>query len=120
MSQGKLVRCIKGEVYDVAVDIRPDSVSFGKWIGVYLSAENKKQLWIPEGFAHGFYTLTEEVEFVYKATDYYSPENERCIKWDDKDLNITWPLMDSVMPELSVKDEKGSSFKSNFTNFISV
>lgn len=120
MSQGKLVRCVKGEVYDVAVDIRPDSVSFGKWIGVYLSAENKKQLWIPEGFAHGFYTLTEEVEFVYKATDYYSPENERCIKWDDKDLNITWPLMDNVKPELSVKDEKGSSFKSNFTNFISV
>ncbi|PXV75693.1 dTDP-4-dehydrorhamnose 3,5-epimerase [Pantoea sp. PNA 03-3] len=119
-AQGKLVRCVRGEVYDVAVDIRPDSASFGKWFGIRLSAENKKQLWIPEGFAHGFYTLTDDVEFVYKTTDYYSPECERCIKWNDVDLNISWPIPDKVLPELSAKDEKGTPFASNLHNFITV
>ncbi|MDX5654681.1 dTDP-4-dehydrorhamnose 3,5-epimerase, partial [Escherichia coli] len=83
--QGKLVRCIRGEVYDVAVDIRKDSPTFGQWFGVNLSDENKKQLWIPEGFAHGFITLSDVAEFVYKTTNYYAPASEYCLKWDDKD-----------------------------------
>ena len=107
-AQGKLVRVIAGEVFDVAVDIRKSSPSFGKWVGAYLSAENKKQLWIPEGFAHGFLVLSEYAEFLYKTTDYYAPEYERCIRWDDTELNIDWPL--EVSPTLSSKDMAGTPF----------
>lgn len=103
--QGKLVRCIEGEVFDVAVDIRKSSPTFGKWVGVHLSAENKLQLWIPGGFAHGFITLSEHAEFVYKATNYYAPQNERCIVWNDKILNISWPKIDNLL--LSQKDLNG-------------
>ncbi|UAL42645.1 dTDP-4-dehydrorhamnose 3,5-epimerase [Shewanella inventionis] len=102
-TQGKLVRVVSGEVFDVAVDIRKGSPSFGQWVGVYLSAENKRQLWVPEGFAHGFYVTSEEAEFVYKCTDYYNPKAEISISWDDKELNINWPLVDK--PLLSNKDE---------------
>jgi len=96
-AQGKLVRCISGEVYDVAVDIRPDSPDFGRWVGVHLSAENKRQLWIPAGFAHGFVTLSETAEFLYKTTDYYHPESEGAIIWNDSDLNIIWPTYVEAM-----------------------
>ncbi|EHA1082871.1 dTDP-4-dehydrorhamnose 3,5-epimerase [Photobacterium damselae] len=104
-TQGKLVRVVSGEVFDVAVDIRKDSPTFGKWVGVYLSAENKRQLWIPEGFAHGFYVTSDEAEFVYKCTDYYNPNAEVSILWNDTDINISWPVSDK--PFLSIKDEKG-------------
>ncbi|TFH52856.1 MAG: dTDP-4-dehydrorhamnose 3,5-epimerase [Candidatus Zixiibacteriota bacterium] len=106
--QGKLVRCVVGEVFDVAVDLRSSSNTFGRWVGVHLSAENKRQLWVPEGFAHGFLVLSEMAEFLYKTTDYYSPEYERCISWNDKSIGIQWPLSDS--PLLSVKDNIASSF----------
>ncbi|HDY8232972.1 TPA: dTDP-4-dehydrorhamnose 3,5-epimerase [Vibrio vulnificus] len=102
-TQGKLVRVISGEVFDVAVDIRKDSPTFGQWVGEYLSAENKRQLWIPEGFAHGFYVTSDEAEFVYKCTDYYDPASEVSLKWDDKDIGITWPLQQ--WPLLSQKDQ---------------
>lgn len=101
-AQGKLVRCVAGEVFDVAVDIRKDSPTFGHWVGVNLSAQNKRQLWIPEGFAHGFYTLTEEAEFLYKTTEYYVPESERSLIWNDPDIKIIWPMEDK--PLLSKKD----------------
>jgi dTDP-4-dehydrorhamnose 3,5-epimerase len=106
-AQGKLVRVTAGEVYDVAVDIRRSSPTFGRWTGVHLSAENKRQLWLPEGFAHGFLVLSEVAEFLYKTTDYYAPEHERCIRWDDPSLAIDWPL-DSA-PQLSAKDQAGLS-----------
>lgn len=106
-SQGKLVRCIAGEVYDVAVDIRPESPSYGKWVGVNLSAQNRRQLWIPEGLAHGFLTLTDDTEFVYKTTNYYQPSVERTIKWDDEFLNIQWPAQPRSISE---KDKKGLRF----------
>lgn len=106
--QGKLVRVTAGEVFDVAVDLRRDSATFGKWTGVLLSAENKRQLWVPEGFAHGFLVLSEYAEFLYKTTDYYAPEHERCIRWDDPDLSIDWPLVGA--PQLSAKDQAGLSF----------
>lgn len=105
-TQGKLVRCVVGEVFDVAVDIRKSSPTFGKWVGVNLSAENKRQLWIPEGFAHGFLVLSEIAEFVYKTTNYYHPESEGCIKWDDSFLMIDWPNKPIAISE---KDKKGSS-----------
>ncbi|EKO5017853.1 dTDP-4-dehydrorhamnose 3,5-epimerase, partial [Escherichia coli] len=92
-AQGKLVRCINGEVYDVAVDLRPESINYGKWVGIILSAENKKQLWIPEGFAHGFLVISEFAEFAYKTTNYYSKESERGIRWNDPTINIQWPKM---------------------------
>lgn len=101
-AQGKLIRCVAGEVYDVAVDIRKGSPTFGQWTGVILSAENKKQLWIPEGFAHGFLTLSETAEIVYKASGYYAPSAEGSILWCDEALNIAWPL--SGAPILSPKD----------------
>lgn len=101
-AQGKLVRVVQGEVFDVAVDLRKGSKSFGKWVGETLSAENKKQMWIPPGFAHGFLTLSDTAEFLYKTTDYYAPEHERCIRWDDPAIGIAWPL-DGV-PSLSAKD----------------
>lgn len=103
-AQGKLVRCVAGEVFDVAVDIRKSSPTFGKWVGVYLSAENKRQLWIPEGFAHGFVTISEEAEFVYKTTNYYSPQHERGIIWNDSSVNINWPIETSQLI-LSEKDK---------------
>ncbi|WP_370979178.1 dTDP-4-dehydrorhamnose 3,5-epimerase [Agaribacterium sp. ZY112] len=104
--QGKLVRVIKGYVFDVAVDMRRSSATFGKWVGVELSAENKRQLWIPEGFAHGFYVISNEAEFVYKCTNYYAPEHDRSLLWNDKQLNIDWPLVDGKAPLLSNKDAK--------------
>lgn len=104
--QGKLVRVVLGEVFDVAVDIRRSSPTFGKWAGVALSAENKRMMWIPEGFAHGFLVLSAAAEFLYKTTDYYAPEFERCILWDDPDLAIDWPI--AATPVLSAKDQHGS------------
>lgn len=108
--QGKLVRVVQGEVFDVAVDIRNNSPTFGRWVGEVLSAENKKQLWVPEGFAHGFVTLSDTAEFLYKTTDYYFPEYERCIKWDDQTINIRWPL--DLSPALSKKDLSGIDLES--------
>jgi len=114
--QGKLVRVTQGEVFDVAVDIRRGSTTFGKWVGEKLSAENKKQLWIPEGFAHGFLVLSESAQFQYKVTDYWHPEHERCICYDDPEINIRWPLVPyefpiALGPMLSAKDKQGSSLK---------
>lgn len=107
--QGKLLRVVSGEVFDVAVDIRRNSPTFGKWAGALLSATNKRQLWIPPGLAHGFLVLSESVDFLYKTTDYYSPEHERCIAWDDPTLAIDWPLYGTV-PLLSGKDTRGTAF----------
>jgi dTDP-4-dehydrorhamnose 3,5-epimerase len=104
--QGKLVRVISGEVFDVAVDIRKGSPWFGKWVGATLSAENKRMFWVPPGFAHGFYVLSDQAEFVYKCTDFYAPEHERSILWNDPDIGITWPL-DRSEPVLSDKDRAG-------------
>ncbi|WP_312213148.1 dTDP-4-dehydrorhamnose 3,5-epimerase [Pseudescherichia sp.] len=112
--QGKLVRCVAGEVFDVAVDIREGSPTYGKWVGVILSAENKRQLWIPEGFAHGFYVLSDSAEFVYKATNFYAPHAEKSILWSDKTLNITWPLIDSQQLSISEKDRNGLAFEEIF------
>ena len=105
--QGKIVRVVNGEVFDVAVDLRKSSPTFGKWVGEYVSAENKKQIWIPEGFGHGYYVISEVAEFLYKTTDYYAPEHERCLIWDDPTLNIRWPL--DGAPVLSAKDIEGVS-----------
>jgi dTDP-4-dehydrorhamnose 3,5-epimerase len=110
-TQGKLVRVTSGAVYDVAVDMRQSSPTFGKAVGVVLSAENKRQLWVPEGFAHGFYVMTDSAEFVYKCTDYYHPESEVSVRWDDTALAIEWPLVDGELPQLSAKDADGFSFE---------
>lgn len=103
--QGKLVRVTAGEVFDVAVDIRRDSPTFGKWVGATLSAENKLQMWMPAGFAHGFVVLSESAEFLYKTTDYWAPEHERCIAWDDPAIGVEWPI--DAAPVLSEKDRSG-------------
>lgn len=105
-AQGKLVRVVQGEVFDVAVDIRKTSPTFGKWVGQLLSAENKKQLWVPEGFAHGFLTLTDTAEFLYKTTNYYAPPFERCLKWNDAEIGIDWPTAEK--PLVSGKDALGT------------
>ena len=107
-SQGKLVRVVQGEVFDVAVDLRKSSKTFGQWVGEILSAENKRQLWIPEGFAHGFVVLSDTAEFLYKTTDYYAPAHERCILWNDETLAIHWPA--GIQPILSAKDAQGKAF----------
>ena len=107
-AQGKLVRVVAGEVFDVAVDIRPGSPTRGRWVGERLSADNKRQMWIPPGLAHGFVVLSESAEFLYKTTDYYAPECERCIVWNDGELAVDWPLTDA--PLLSAKDVEGLSF----------
>ena len=104
-TQGKLVRVTSGEVYDVAVDMRSNSPTFGQHVGVILSADNKRQLWVPEGFAHGFYVVSESAEFVYKCTDYYSPEHEVSLLWNDAELAIKWPLVNDLAPILSAKDK---------------
>jgi len=105
--QGKLVRVVRGAVFDVAVDIRKSSPTFGQWVGVELTEENHKQLWVPEGFAHGFLVVSESADFLYKATDYYAPAHERAIRWDDARLGIRWPDI-GVAPQLSVKDQQAS------------
>jgi dTDP-4-dehydrorhamnose 3,5-epimerase len=110
-AQGKLVRVIQGEVFDIAVDIRQSSPTFGQYVAEILSSENKRQLYIPEGFAHGFLTLSDTSEFIYKTTDFYNPETERCILWNDGALNIQWP--EGLEIELSSKDLLGQSFKSS-------
>jgi dTDP-4-dehydrorhamnose 3,5-epimerase len=106
--QGKLVRVVRGAIYDVAVDIRPQSPAFGRWVAVELSAENRRQLWVPAGLAHGFLVLSDSAEVLYKTTDYYSPAGERCIVWNDPTLAIAWPL--SAEPVVSDKDQQGLSF----------
>jgi len=106
-AQGKLVRVVAGEVFDVAVDIRRSSPTFGRWVGTYLSAENRRQMWIPEGFAHGFVVTSESAEFLYKTTDYWAPQFERCILWNDPAIGIDWALQGT--PMLSGKDQAGSS-----------
>ena len=107
--QGKLVRVVAGEVFDVTVDIRPQSPTFGQWVGEFLSASNQRQLWIPPGLAHGFLVTSQYAEFLYKTTEYYAPEFEQCIAWDDIDLNITWPL-EGIVPIVSTKDAGGKRF----------
>lgn len=106
--QGKLVRVVQGEVFDVAVDIRKSSPTFGQWVGEILSADNKRQLWVPEGFAHGFVVLSDTAEFLYKTTDYYALQFERCIVWNDASLGIKWPTL--AQPALSAKDAQGAGF----------
>jgi dTDP-4-dehydrorhamnose 3,5-epimerase len=107
-AQGKIVRVIQGEVFDIAVDLRKSSPTFGQWVGEILSADNKKQMWIPEGFAHGFVALSDTAEVLYKTTDFYSKEHEQAIRWDDEALSIQWPIKDI---SLSTKDETAQSFK---------
>ena len=109
--QGKLVRVIAGSVFDVAVDLRISSLTFGKWVGVELSAENHKQLWVPEGFAHGFVVLSETAEFLYKTTDYYHPKSEVCLVWNDPTVGIQWPLSAGASPNLNAKDLAGLSWE---------
>ena len=116
-TQGKLVRVVSGEVFDVAVDCRPNSETFGKWVGVTLSAENKKQFYIPQGFAHGFLVLSEEAEFTYKCTDYYDPAAEGGVKWDDPDVGIVWPAVDGEI-RLSAKDGEHRGFKEQTYEFF--
>ena len=110
--QAKLVRCIKGEVFDVAVDLRPSSETYGKWVGVIISEENKKMFMIPKGFAHGFLVLSDEAEFCYKCDDFYNPKAEGGLKWDDKDVGIVWPEVPGMKPEEYLKSEKDSKWSS--------
>ena len=115
--QGKLVRVVAGEVFDVAVDLRVASKTFGQWVGELLSAENKRQMWIPEGFAHGFLVLSDSAEFLYKTTDYYAPQHERCLLWNDAQVAIDWPLaaLEGVTLQLSAKDQQGLPLASTET-----
>ena len=108
-TQGKLVRLTAGAVFDVAVDLRKTSENYGRWVGVELSADNKKQLWIPQGFAHGFYVLEDNTEFVYKCTDYYNPAFEHSLAWNDESIRINWPIQEGIEPIISEKDKKGLS-----------
>ncbi|MEM1279756.1 MAG: dTDP-4-dehydrorhamnose 3,5-epimerase [Cyanobacteria bacterium P01_D01_bin.6] len=108
-TQGKLLRVVAGEIFDVAVDIRRSSPTFGQWVGEVLSAENHRQLWVPEGFAHGFYVLSDSADVLYKTTDYYAPQHERTILWNDPDIAIAWPLVGQE-PVLSAKDQQGDRF----------
>ncbi|MDI5920999.1 dTDP-4-dehydrorhamnose 3,5-epimerase [Halomonas sp. LR5S13] len=108
--QGKLVRVTRGEVFDVAVDLRQGSPTFGQWVGEVLSEENQLQMWVPPGFAHGFYVMSESADFQYKCTDFYAPDHERCIRWDDNKLAIDWQLSDGEKPIVSSKDSQGLSF----------
>jgi dTDP-4-dehydrorhamnose 3,5-epimerase len=112
-AQGKLIRVVQGEIWDVAVDIRDESPTRGQWFGVLLSSKNKKQVWLPPGFAHGFVTLSDSAEVLYKATNFYSPEHERCLAWNDPTLAIDWQLsrLGSVLPQLSAQDKLGAAFK---------
>lgn len=105
--QGKLVRTVSGEIFDVAVDLRRDSSTFSQWTGAYLSAQNKCQMWVPPGFAHGFLVLSEQAEFVYKCTDFYAPRHERALLWNDPELNVSWPLPAGTRPIISEKDAAG-------------
>ena len=107
--QGKLVRVVRGAVFDVAVDIRKSSLNFGQWVGIELSENNYKQLWVPPGFAHGFLVISETAEFLYKTTEYYAPEHERCIAWNDPTIGINWP--EALVPQLSAKDQQGKTLK---------
>ncbi|MGA5653725.1 dTDP-4-dehydrorhamnose 3,5-epimerase [Rahnella contaminans] len=109
--QGKLVRVVRGEVFDVVVDIRPESATFGKWVGVHLSESNKNQLWVPPGLAHGFVVISDFADFEYKCTDYYDPKNEGCLIWNDPEVGIQWPVSE---PLLSAKDALGQSFSELF------
>jgi dTDP-4-dehydrorhamnose 3,5-epimerase len=110
-TQGKLVRVVSGEVFDVAVDMRRASPTFGRWVGFTLSAANRRMLWVPPGFAHGFYVSGERAEFLYKCTDFYDPAHEVAIRWDDPDIGISWPLVDGTAPTLSAKDAAGLAFR---------
>ncbi|MCB2202854.1 dTDP-4-dehydrorhamnose 3,5-epimerase [bacterium] len=110
-TQGKLVRVVIGKIFDIAVDLQKSSPFFGQWVGAVLSAENKRELWIPPGFAHGFLVLSEQADVIYKATDYYAPESERCIRWDDPKLAIDWPIPEGELPIVSEKDMMGLSFE---------
>jgi len=114
--QGKLVRVTQGEVFDVAVDLRRDSPCFGKWVGVTLSADNRRQLWVPPGLAHGFLVTSDSAEVLYKTTDYWYPEDEQCLMWDDLTVNIRWPLQGK--PQLSEKDAKGKLMRDMFKSEI--
>ncbi len=118
--QGKLLRCVYGEIFDVAVDIRKDSETFGNWFGVTLSDANKKQFWIPEGFAHGFLTISKYAEVLYKTTNYWNKDCEKSIRWDDETLSINWPLnkIRGGLPLLSNKDHEANSFNESFENFF--
>ena len=109
-TQGKLLRVVVGSVFDVAVDIRKDSPTYGKWVGVELSAQNHKQMWVPPGLAHGFLVLSETAEFFYKTTDYYHPQSEVCLAWNDPQVNIEWPLPQGISPHLNTKDSAGLSW----------
>ncbi len=109
--QGKLVRVIAGQVFDVAVDLRRGAKTFGKWVGINLSDKNKRMLWVPPGFAHGFYVVSKTAEFIYKCTNLYAPEHERTLVWDDPEIGINWPLVNGFPPLLSKKDASGASFK---------
>lgn len=106
-TQGKLVRVTSGKVFDVAVDLRRSSPTFGQWVGAELSDENHRMMWVPPGFAHGFYVMSESADFIYKCTDLYAPQHERCIRWDDPTLAIEWPLVDGQFPLVSAKDADG-------------
>jgi len=109
-TQGKLMRVVAGSVFDVAVDIRKNSPTYGKWVGLELSAQNYKQLWIPAGLAHGFLVLSEAAEFLYKTTDYYHPQSEACLAWNDPQVNIQWPLPQDIAPNMNTKDSTGLSW----------